>query len=119
MVSARHRLERQRALRRKGFDLEAAKGGSNDNWLEDNSRTFDYIVVGAGSSGCALASRLVRGGKSVLVLVDGSSASSENRLVAKMRSWWRAASSRSSVVSAPPSPLPPVLTGHVSSLLPY
>jgi hypothetical protein len=86
--------------RRKGFDLEAAEGGSNDNWLEDNSRTFDYIVVGAGSSGCALVSRLVRGGKSVLVLVDGSSASSENRLVATMRSWWRAASSRSSVVSA-------------------
>jgi choline dehydrogenase len=33
--------------------------------------TFDYIVVGAGSAGCAVACRLVQAGKSVLVIESG------------------------------------------------
>ena len=32
---------------------------------------FDHIIVGAGSAGCALAHRLVNGGRSVLLLEDG------------------------------------------------
>ncbi|WP_028224989.1 GMC family oxidoreductase [Paraburkholderia ferrariae] len=33
--------------------------------------TYDYIVVGGGSSGCAVTHRLVKAGKSVLLLEDG------------------------------------------------
>jgi choline dehydrogenase-like flavoprotein len=32
---------------------------------------FDYVIVGAGSSGCVIASRLVRAGKRVLLLESG------------------------------------------------
>ncbi|MTV36963.1 GMC family oxidoreductase [Duganella radicis] len=32
---------------------------------------FDYIIVGAGSAGCTLAHRLVKAGKTVLLLEDG------------------------------------------------
>ncbi|MDB5453933.1 MAG: family oxidoreductase, partial [Caulobacteraceae bacterium] len=35
------------------------------------TRTYDYIVVGGGSSGCAVANRLVAAGKSVLMLEAG------------------------------------------------
>lgn len=31
-------------------------------------KTFDYIVVGGGSSGCVVTNRLVKAGKSVLLL---------------------------------------------------
>ncbi|TGS08380.1 FAD-binding protein, partial [Mesorhizobium sp. M2E.F.Ca.ET.209.01.1.1] len=33
--------------------------------------TYDYIVAGAGSAGCTLASRLVQAGKRVLVVEAG------------------------------------------------
>ena len=33
--------------------------------------TFDHIIVGAGSAGCALAHRLVKSGRTVLLLEDG------------------------------------------------
>lgn len=33
--------------------------------------TFDHIIVGAGSAGCALAHRLVKAGRTVLLLEDG------------------------------------------------
>lgn len=33
--------------------------------------SFDYIIVGAGSAGCTLAHRLIKAGKTVLLLEDG------------------------------------------------
>ena len=34
-------------------------------------KTFDYIVVGGGSSGCVVTNRLIKAGKSVLLLEEG------------------------------------------------
>ena len=43
-------------------------------YTSDNveNESYDYIVIGAGSSGCTLTSKLVDGGHSVLLLENGS-----------------------------------------------
>ncbi len=38
---------------------------------QEETKSFDYIVVGAGSAGCVIARRLVDAGKSVAVLEAG------------------------------------------------
>jgi choline dehydrogenase-like flavoprotein len=38
---------------------------------EDLGRTYDYIIVGAGSAGCVLARRLAQAGRSVLIIEAG------------------------------------------------
>ncbi len=54
----------------------------------------DFLIVGAGSSGCVLASRLVRAGLKVLLLEKGpADASRLKRLVGRTSGWLRQASS--------------------------
>ena len=36
-----------------------------------NNKTYDYIVVGGGSSGCVTASKLIKAGASVLIIEEG------------------------------------------------
>lgn len=58
----------------------------------------DFMIVGAGSSGCVLASRLVRQGLKVLLLEKGSTdASSLAKLVRRPSDWMRQASSGNGV----------------------
>lgn len=54
----------------------------------------DFLIVGAGSSGCVLASRLVRAGLKVLLIEKGpTDASTLKRLVGRTSEWLRQASS--------------------------
>ena len=49
---------------------------------------YDYIVVGAGSSGCSLAHNLVKeGGFSVLLLENGNESQNEERVSSKHSDW--------------------------------
>jgi choline dehydrogenase-like flavoprotein len=41
---------------------------------DDLSRTYDYLIIGAGSAGCVLAHRLAQAGRSVLVIEAGGPA---------------------------------------------
>ncbi|CAN0037431.1 unnamed protein product, partial [Scytosiphon promiscuus] len=54
----------------------------------------DFLIVGAGSSGCVLASRLVRAGLKVLLIEKGpADASTLSKLVRRPSEWMRQASS--------------------------
>ncbi len=52
------------------------------------SRTFDYIIVGAGSSGCVLADRLSADGKSSVLLIEAGG-SNETELVNMPRAFMK------------------------------
>lgn len=53
----------------------------------------DYLIVGAGSSGCVLTSRLVRAGLQVLLVEKGpADAATLTRLVGRPADWVRQAS---------------------------
>lgn len=54
----------------------------------------DFLIVGAGSSGCVLASRLVRAGLKVLLVEKGpADASTLSKLVKRPSAWMRECSS--------------------------
>ena len=45
--------------------------GPMDPWARPKNKSYEYVVVGAGSAGCALAAKLARAGKSVMLLEAG------------------------------------------------
>lgn len=61
---------------------------------DDTAVDCDFLIVGAGSSGCVLASRLVRAGLKVLLVEKGpADASTLAKLVGRPSGWVRQASS--------------------------
>ncbi|CAM9649268.1 unnamed protein product, partial [Ectocarpus fasciculatus] len=61
---------------------------------DDTAVDCDFLIVGAGSSGCVLASRLVRAGLKVLLVEKGpTDASTLAKLVGRPSGWVRQASS--------------------------
>ena len=67
--------------------------------MEVDTVDCDFLLVGAGSSGCVLASRLVRRGLKVLLVEKGTTDVGKlDKLVRRPSEWMAAATSRSPLV---------------------
>eukprot|EP01091_Cochliopodium_minus_P019367 TRINITY_DN8120_c0_g1_i1.p1 TRINITY_DN8120_c0_g1~~TRINITY_DN8120_c0_g1_i1.p1 ORF type:complete len:604 (-),score=147.28 TRINITY_DN8120_c0_g1_i1:75-1886(-) len=57
------------------------------NSKDINLTQYDYVVVGAGSSGCVLTNRLIRAGHKVLLLENGGEAQKMNETSKMIHNW--------------------------------
>lgn len=63
--------------------------------MESETLDCDFVIIGAGSSGCVLASRLVRRGLKVLLVEKGTTDPGKlRRLVLRQADWIQLASQR-------------------------